>query len=129
MLHQTQEKNQESMHDLCNKILEIDDVRFAGIIDKYGNLYAGGFHDEVTPFENDDRRRSLYMSFALETAFRKDFDDSLGGFNYSLVQRDKVSILTVPICNHVLLVILEPLRDTLPTVSKIQKMVKENKVV
>ena len=67
------------------------------------------------------------MNFALETAFRKDFDDSLGSFTYSLVQRTKVSILTVPICNYVLLVILEPLTEIPPIVAKIRGMIEDNK--
>ena len=127
VLHQTQEKIKESMQVLCDKILEIEDVRFSGLIDNYGNLYSGGFQEGITPFENDERRRSLYMNFALETAFRKDFDDSLGAFNYSLVSRNKVSILTVPICNYVLLVILEPLTDFPQIILKIQKIIENNK--
>lgn len=126
MLHQAQE-NKESMKILCTKILQIEGVRFAGLIDNYGNLYAGGFQEGITPLENDERRRSLYMNFALETAFRKDFDDSFGTFNYSLVHRNKVSILTVPICNYVLLVILEPLSNLPPIVLEVQKLIEKNR--
>ena len=114
------------MEFLCKKILEVKRVRFAGLIDNYGNLYAGGFHKGVKPFENDERRRSLYMKFAIETAFRKDYDDSFGNFDYSLVQRNKVTILTVPICSYVLLVILEPMTNPSPIVSKIREMIEDN---
>jgi Family of unknown function (DUF6659) len=126
MLHQPMEKVKGTMQQLCKRILEMKDVRFAGLIDSYGNLYTGGFREGVAPFENDVRR-SLYMKFALETAFRKDFDESLGVFDYSLVQRNKVSILTIPICNYLLLVILEPLNDLPPIVAKIQRMIEDNK--
>ena len=126
VLHEPRDEIKESMQTMCDKILEISKVRFAGLIDNYGNLYAGGFHKAVIPFENDQRRRSLYMNFALETAFRKDYDESLGALDYSLVHRNKVSILTIPICNYVLLVILEPSANLPPIVSKIQKMIKDN---
>ena len=127
MLHEPRDKIKESMQMLCEKILDIKKVRFAGLIDNYGNLYAGGFHEGVIPFENDERRRSLYMNFALETAFRKDFDESLGELNYSFVHRNKASILTIPICNYVLLVILESSVDLQLIVSKIQKIIEDNK--
>ena len=126
MLHEPREEIKHSMQVLCKKMFKIDGVRFAGLIDNYGNLYAGGFADGIVPFENDERRRSLYMNFTLETAFRKDFDEVFGEFNYSLVQRNKVSILTIPICNYLLLVILEPLTDIHKIVSRIQKMIENN---
>ena len=71
-----EEKIDYSMQRLCDNILGLENVRFAGLISNFGNLYVGGFKDGITPYENDEARRSMYMKFALESNFRKDFDDS-----------------------------------------------------
>ena len=115
------------MEEMCKKISRMENVRFAGLIDNYGNLYAGGFGHGITPYENDEKRRSMFMKFVLETAFRRDYDDTFGECKYTAVQRGKVSIITIPICNYVLIVFLEPEVDTLSFVREIQKIIEANK--
>ena len=123
-----EDKNKVSMNKLCNKILEFDNVRFAGLISNYGNLYAGGFKEGVIPYENDEKRRMMYMRFALESCFRKDFDDSLGDFKYSIIQRAKVSILMTNICNYLLLVFVQPEIDIQTLAGRIQTIIDDNKL-
>ena len=120
------EKIHSSMQRLCDNVLELENVRFAGMISNFGNLYVGGFKDGVTPYENDEARRSMYMKFALESNFRRDFDDSFGAFKYSTIQREKVSILTINICNYLLLVFAEPHVDLRALAGRIQSMIDEN---
>jgi hypothetical protein len=50
-------KIHNSMQKLCNSILELKGVRFAGLITNYGNLYARGFKKEIIPYESDEKRR------------------------------------------------------------------------
>ncbi|MDH5569517.1 MAG: hypothetical protein OEX98_06985 [Nitrosopumilus sp.] len=121
-----EEKIDYSMQRLCDNILGLENVRFAGLISNFGNLYVGGFKDGITPYENDKARRSMYMKFALESNFRKDFDDSFGAFKYSTIQREKVSILTINICSYLLLVFVEPDVDLHTLAGRIQSMIDEN---
>jgi len=58
------EEIHSSMQGLCDNVLELENVRFAGLISNVGNLYVGGFKDGITPYENDEARRSMYMKFA-----------------------------------------------------------------
>ena len=120
------EEIHSSMQGLCDNVLELENVRFAGMISNFGNLYVGGFKDGITPYENDEARRSMYMKFALESNFRKDFDDSFGAFKYSTIQREKVSILTINICNYLLLVFVEPGVDLHALADRIQSIIDEN---
>lgn len=120
------EEIHSSMQGLCDNVLELENVRFAGLISNFGNLYVGGFKDGITPYENDKARRSMYMKFALESNFRRDFDDSFGTFKYSTIQREKVSILTINICNYLLLVFAEPYVDLRALAGRIQFMIDEN---
>ena len=122
----TEDKIYSSMKKLCDSTLELEDVRFAGLISDFGNLYVGGFKEGIIPYENDETRRQMYMKFALESNFRKDFDDSFGSFKYSTIQREKVSILTINICSYLLLVFTEPDIDLHAMAGRIQSMIDEN---
>ena len=129
MIAITEEKIHASMQRLCDDVLDLDDIRFAGLISNSGNLYAGGFNEGITPYEDDEKRRLMYMKFTLESNFRSDFNDSFGAFRYSTVQREKVSILTINICNYLLLVFAEPDVDLHVLAGRIQAIIDENETV
>ena len=128
MISMEKEKSNVSMQRLCNRILDLDGVRFAGLISNYGNLYAGGFKKGIVPHDDDEERRLMYMRFALESCFRRDFDDSLGELKYSTIERKKVSILTINICNYLLLVFSEPTIDIHALAQRVEKIIDENQV-
>ncbi len=123
----TSEKENPSMENLCKKILEIKNIQFAGIIDTMGNLYAGGFKKGVIPRLGDAERRQMYMKFALESCFRKDFDDSLGTFRSAVIQRDNSTIFTFNICNYLLLVLTDSPNVNGSLMTKVQNLVLNNK--
>lgn len=114
------------MQRLCDDVLDLGNVRFAGLVSKHGSLYAGGFKKGITPYEDDEKRRLMYMRFALESCLRSNFDDSFGAFRYSTVQRKKVSILTMNICSHLLLVFAEPDIDLHSLAGRIQSIIDKN---
>ena len=126
MMSMKENKIHSSMQQLCDNVLDLDNVRFAGLVSNHGNLYAGGFKEGIIPYEDDEKRRLMYMRFALESCLRSDFDDSFGAFRYSTVQREKVSILTINICNHLLLVFAEPDIDLHTLAGRIQTLIDEN---
>ncbi|WP_316505734.1 DUF6659 family protein [Nitrosopumilus sp.] len=124
-----EDKIHSSMQGLCDNVLNLDNVRFAGLVSNHGNLYAGGFKEGIIPYEDDEKRRLIYMRFALESCLRSDFDDSFGAFIYSTVQREKVSILTINICDHILLVFAEPDIDLHTLAGRIQSIIDENEAI
>lgn len=126
MSSMAEEKIHSSMQKLCEDVLSLGDIRFAGLVSDQGNLYAGGFKEGITPYEDDEKRRLMYMRFALESSLRSDFDDSFGKFRYSTVLREKISILTINICNHLLLVFAEPDVDLDVLANTIQVLIDEN---
>ncbi len=123
----TSEKVKPSMENLCKKILEIKNIQFAGIIDTMGNLYSGGFKKGVIPKLGDSERRQMYMKFALESCFRKDFDDSLGTFRSAIIQRDNNTIFTFNVCNYLLLVLTNSPNVNGSLMTKVQNLVLNNK--
>lgn len=115
------------MDNLCKKILEIKNIQFAGIIDSMGNLYAGGFKKGTIPKVGNAERRQMYMKFALESCFRRDFDDSLGTFRSAVIQRDYSTIFTFNINNYLLLVFTDfPILNN-ALMTKVQNLVLNNK--
>jgi hypothetical protein len=115
------------MQNLCDKILDLQYIRFAGLISNNGNLYAGGFKRNTVPMVSEKNRQMIYMRFALESSFRHDFDDSFGAFRCSTIQREKISIITINICNYILLVFTEPKIDLQTKVKEIQNVIDDNK--
>jgi len=92
------------LENKCRKLLSNDEIRFVGIINRMGNLIAGGISDGVDLIETDEKRRKLYLQIALEISMRKDFDNTLGKINYVATNRDNVLMIAVPMSNHVLLI-------------------------
>jgi hypothetical protein len=70
----------------------------------------------------------MYIRFALESCFRKDFDESFGAFTYSTIQRERISILTINICNYLLLVFAEPQIDIHKLAERIRTTINENEM-
>jgi hypothetical protein len=78
---------------LCDRIFALDrTIRFAGVIDKMGNLIAGSMRKgRVEPLEPKEDRRKLYLEFAHRNAMQQDFDPEYGRvIIYTLSQREKI---------------------------------------
>jgi len=124
--NRSSEEVHSSMENLCKRILEVENIQFAGIIDTMGNLFAGGFKKGSIPRVSDTKRRQMYMRFALESCFRKDFDDSLGQFRSAIIQRENCTIFSVNVCNHLLIVFTKSPTQNSSLFKKIQNLVSNN---
>jgi len=107
----------------CKKLIDYDEIRFAGLINDMGHLVAGGFKPGISPLEDDAERRKMYMELALRVSMRKDFDYSLGPVKYAASRREKAVVLSFPLNSNVLLVSAEPNVDIDKTANKIIKLV------
>lgn len=107
----------------CKKLLDYDEIRFAGMINSMGHLVAGGFKPGISPLEDDAERKKMYMELALRVSMRKEFDYSLGPVKYAASRREKAVMLSFPMNSNVLLVSAEPNVDIDKTANKIMKLV------
>ena len=112
-------KKYTELEERCNVLLDDDQIRFAGVINKMGNLIAGGFREDVKPFQNDAKQRMLYMQMVLEISMRREFDSDLGDVNYTASKRNKALMITVPIEDRIVLVSAIPDASTERIVAKI----------
>ena len=60
----------------CNKLLEESEIRFAGIVDKDGELISGGFKEGIAPYEGDETRLQSFLEFVSKASIRKEYDES-----------------------------------------------------
>jgi len=103
-------KKKFSINDIQKKINDIltePEIRFAGLINSEGELVAGGFREGVIPFENDERRRQMFLQLAHRVANREGFDANLGRVKYSSSRREKVVMMSFLLGRHVIMIIAE----------------------
>jgi len=94
----------------CKNLLKEPEIRFAGIINKNGELVLGGFKDGLIPYENDETKLQAFFNFVSKASIRKEFDESLGPLNYIAARRDKAVLVSFPfpISQILLLISAEP---------------------
>lgn len=96
----------------CTLLQKEPEIRFAGIVDDNGSLVAGGFKENLTPYEGDEKLQT-FLEFISKISIRKEYDDSLGPINYLAARRDKVILISFPfpVSKILLLVSAEPTAD------------------
>ena len=94
----------------CKKLLNESEIRFAGIVDKDGQLISGGFKEGLTPYEGDETRLQSFLEYVSKASIRKEYDESLGPINYLAARRDKAVLVSFPfpITQILLLISAEP---------------------
>jgi len=115
------ETNYEIYDNKCQKMLDEDEIRFAGIINEDGNLVSGGFKKEIIPLENDEAKLKSFMEFVSKVTIRKEYDESLGPINYLAARRDKAVLVSFPfpVSRFVLLISANPSVDIEQLASKV----------
>lgn len=99
-----------SFDELCNNVMKLGtDVRFAGIVDKNGQLVSGGYKDGLAShLQTDESKMSFhYASRAWEN--RKNLSHRIGKEKFAIVEFEKVKQISIPIdAQNILLVSVEP---------------------
>jgi len=114
------ENLQTSYQKGCDMLLAEPEIRFAGVINPMGNLIAGGMKEGLTPLEDEEDKRKMYMELVLRVT--RDFDYSLGPVKYSASRRQNVVVISFPFENMVLLISAQPDVEIDKTAKKIMKL-------
>jgi len=108
---------------ICKKVMEIDPkIRFAGIINEKGRLFAGGMRNGLKSLEDSRDDEMLYMELVLRAKMRREFDKVLGPVQFAMSYREKVIIMSFPVNDNVLLLSTEKGNDFSAIPFKIMKM-------
>jgi len=92
----------------CQDILEDDEVRFAGLLDEFGKLLAGGYKQNINPRLTEEQHDLVCKELASRVAKRKKYDAELGRVKYSASRREHVVIMSFPIYEKVIMIVAEP---------------------
>ena len=121
----TKQNTKFHSYDLrCKDLLDLDEIRFAGIINEDGELVSGGFKQGLMPLEDDEIKLKSFMEFVSKISLRKEHDDSLGPINYLAARRDKVVLISFPfpLSRILLLISAEPSVNIENLASKVIKI-------
>jgi len=108
----------KSLDESCKKVLELPMIRFVGVLDKMGNRIAGGFKKDVKSYLTQPNDSRMYIQLTLEYLMRKDFDEELGPVDYIASRRGKVTMISIPTEDY--LVLISAQRDV-----DVEKIIKE----
>ncbi len=93
---------------LCKKVMDLDPkIRFAGLINEKGRLFAGGMREGVKSLEDQKDDEMLYMELVLRARMRREFDKVLGPVQFAMSYRERVIIMSFPVNDSVLLLSTE----------------------
>lgn len=92
----------------CKELLEDQEVRFAGLLDEFGKLLAGGYKDGINPRLTKEQHDVVCQELAARVAKRKKYDTELGRVKYSASRREHVVIMSFPIYEKVIMIVAEP---------------------
>ncbi len=93
---------------ICAEISNEPEIRFAGYLDSFGNMLAGGYKHELIPRLSEEQHHSVCQELASRVEKRKRFDKELGFVKYSASRRKHVVTMSFPIFENVLMVVAEP---------------------
>ena len=88
---------------LSKSILDLDsNIRFAGVMEKSGHLYAGGMREGVEEYLKGRNPELSLAQTAYVVDLRRMFSSELGDLKYIVYAYDKVKIFSLPVRDHVL---------------------------
>lgn len=92
----------------CKELLDNYEIRFAGLLDEFGMLIAGGYKQDMYPRLSDKQHQEVCKELASRVEKRKKFDTELCRVKYSASRREHVVIMSFPIYEKVIMVVAEP---------------------
>jgi len=112
---------------LCDRITSLDDnIRFVGIVNKLGEVIAGGFQKGVEPLLEGEDEQELYVHSLSNMAILNNFSDRLGKVCYHIAKYDKVSLMTFPLPDGILCLSMSSKADIDKIRDSILNMIKND---
>ncbi len=109
----------------CEKIIKLDrNIRFAGIVNKRGEVIEGGFKHGVEPLLNGTDEQQMYIHSLSNLNTLQSYSDRLGIVRYSLTEHEQVTLLTFPLDDGILCLSATPKANTGKIRDSVMKVLK-----
>jgi hypothetical protein len=111
--------------EFAKNILSIDPkIRFAGLIERSGYLFAGGFREGVNHYLKRSNAELSLSQSAHIIYLREKFLTELGNLKYIVYYYDKVKLFSMPVKQHILVFSTESTASTEDVASKVSQYIK-----
>ena len=119
--HGTSHKDIQKNREKCRRIVELSpNIRYVGVINKFGRTLAGQIRNGVTPLLQPDQVRNECFIEATRFQLRKNFESSIGKTEFTLTHNEKVKTLTLANQSNFYYITIE--KDTIET--DVEKIIK-----
>lgn len=113
--------------NICDKIRNLEGIRFAGVINERGKLIEGGMKEGFETLSSRKDDEMLFMELVLRVKMRQEFDTQLGKVKFAMALRDKVLEMSFPLDKSVLFVVAESSVSYATTPQKILDIINSQK--
>jgi hypothetical protein len=111
--------------EFAKNIFSIDPkIRFAGLIERSGYLFAGGFREGVNHYLKRSNAELSLSQSAHIVYLRERFLTELGNLKYIVYYYDKVKLFSMPVKQHILVFSTESTASTEDVASKVSQYIK-----
>jgi hypothetical protein len=94
--------------EFSKNMLDLDDkMRFAGVMEKSGHLYAGCTKEGFEEYLKGKDQEISFSQIAHIVEMRKTFSSDLGDLKYIVYTYDKVKIFSLPLMDHIVVLSTE----------------------
>jgi hypothetical protein len=114
--------------EFSKNILLLDPaIRFAGLIERSGHLFAGGVREGSEMQLNDSKFSMSLLQSAHIVFLRERFSQELGSLRYVLYDYDKVKTLNMPVRGYILVFSVESNADAEDIANKVSQYIESVK--
>jgi uncharacterized protein DUF6659 len=111
--------------EFSKNILALDPaIRFAGLIERSGHLFAGGMREGTDTKLNEKNSDLSLLQFAHIVFLRERFSKELGSLKYVLYDYDKVKMFNMPVKEYILVFSAESDANAEDIVNKVSQYIK-----
>jgi hypothetical protein len=111
--------------ELSSNIISLDSkIRFAGVIDRSGRMYAGILRRGIGEYLNEKSTQLSLAQTAYIVDLRQIFTPELGSLKYIVYNYEKVNLFSVPIKEHILVFSTDNLVNVEEIVGKVTGYLK-----
>jgi hypothetical protein len=111
--------------EFSKNILALDPaIRFAGLIERSGHLFAGGMREGADTKLNEKNSDLSLLQFAHIVFLRERFSKELGSLKYVLYDYDKVKMFNMPVKEYILVFSVEIDATAEDIVNKVSQYIK-----
>ena len=111
--------------EFSKNILALDPaIRFAGLIERSGHLFAGGMREGTDTKLNEKNSDLSLLQFAHIVFLRERFSKELGSLKYVLYDYDKVKMFNMPVKEYILVFSAESDANAEDIVNNVSQYIK-----